>query len=64
MRQTENFKLVKKYAKDIIEGKIVANSYRIKGCRRFLDDLNSKKWDFKVYDAEFVIKIIENTICH
>lgn len=64
MKQPDSFKLVKKYAHDIVKGNIIANSYRKKGCQRFLDDLKSKKWDFKFHDAEFVIKIIENTICH
>lgn len=52
------------YAKDIVSGKIRANKYRIKGCQRFLDDYESGKYDFDPKDAEFVIGIIEKTICH
>ena len=52
------------YAEDIVSGKIVANKYRIKACQRFLDDVKSKKYDFDPKDAEFVIRIIENTFCH
>lgn len=52
------------YARDIVSGKLVANKYRIKGCQRFLDDYESGKYDFDPKDAEFVIRIIERTICH
>lgn len=52
------------YAQDIVSGKILANEYRVKGCQRFLDDLKNPDYDFQPKDAEFVISIIENTICH
>ena len=52
------------YVNGICDGSIVANEYRIKACRRFLDDLQDERWDFKTSDAEFVIGIIELTICH
>ena len=52
------------YANDIVSGKRVANKYRIKGCQRFLDDIASEKYDFNPKEAEFVIRIIENTFCH
>lgn len=63
----ENFKNwdeVFRYAKDIVGGKIIANNYRIKACQRFLDDVAGNKYDFNPKDAEFVIRIIENTFCH
>lgn len=59
-----NLKEVMDYANGICDGSIVANEYRIKACQRFLDDLKSEKWDFTTSDAEFVIGIIELTICH
>lgn len=52
------------YAKDVVSGEIIANEYRVKGCKRFLDDYEEGKYDFDPKDAEFVIRIIENTICH
>ena len=52
------------YAKDIVNGKMIANKYRVKACQRFLDDIASEKYDFNPKDAEFVIQIIENTFCH
>ena len=29
-----------------------------------MDDLKNDKWDFNPKDADFVINIIEKTICH
>ena len=52
------------YARDIVDGKRIANKYRIKACQRFLDDVEKEKYDFNPKDAEFVIQIIENTFCH
>ena len=52
------------YANGVCDGSIVANEYRIKACQRFLDDLHDERWDFTTSDAEFVIGIIELTICH
>lgn len=56
--------IVKEYAEDCVSGKRIANKYRIKACQRFLDDLNNDKWYFDAKDADFVIGIIEKTICH
>lgn len=55
---------VEAYCKGCISGKIPSNRYRIKACQRFLDDYSSGKWDFKPKDADFVIMIIEKTVCH
>lgn len=52
------------YANGIVTGKIIANEYRVKGCRRFLGDLNKPDYDFNPKDAEFCISIIESTVCH
>lgn len=52
------------YAKCCVSGVIVANEYRKKGCQRFLDDIKNDKWEFDPKDADFVISIIEKTICH
>ncbi len=52
------------YAKDIVSGRKIANKYRIKGCQRFLNDLENTEYDFRPKNAEFVIGIIEKTICH
>ena len=64
MGNFKNWDIAFGYAKDCISGKRVANKYRIKACKRFLDDYESGRYDFDPKDAEFVIRIIENTICH
>lgn len=64
MSKYKNWDTVFQYAKDCISGKRVANKYRIKACQRFLDDYESGKYDFDPKDAEFCIRIIENTVCH
>ncbi|MEG0944386.1 MAG: terminase large subunit [Angelakisella sp.] len=56
--------MVMKYANGVANGEITANKYRIKGCKRFLKDLENPEYDFNPKDAEFVIQIIESTFCH
>lgn len=64
MGNYKNYDLVMAYARDTVSGKKIANQYRIKACQRFLDDLDNPDYDFQPKDAEFVIAVIENTICH
>ena len=64
MSKYKNYDVVFSYANDIVSGKVIANNYRIKACQRFLDDINNPLYDFNPKDAEFVIRIIENTFCH
>lgn len=64
MGKYKNWDAVMAYAEGIVSGRILANAYRVKGCRRFLDDLKNPAYDFKPRDAEFCIGIIEKTICH
>lgn len=60
----KNWDIAFGYAKNIVEGKVIANEYRKKACQRFLDDIKSERYDFNPKDAEFVIRIIESTFCH
>ena len=55
MSEFQNWDTAFNYARDCISGKRVANQYRIKACQRFLDDYESRKYDFDPKDAEFVI---------
>lgn len=64
MAKYKNYELVMAYAKNIVEGKVIANKYRVKACERFLKDLENPDYEFRPKDAEFVINIIETTICH
>lgn len=38
--------IAKKYAKDVLAGKVVAGKWAKLACQRFIDDLDSKRWDF------------------
>lgn len=64
MAESKLFAEVKKYAKDIVSDKAVANKDRILAAQRFLNDLENPKWEIRTRDADFVIKIIENTYVH
>lgn len=64
MKKYKNWDTAFGYAEDIVNGRVIANKYRIKACQRFLDDYKSDRYDFDPKDAEFVIQIIENTFCH
>lgn len=63
-KKYKNYDVVMEYAKNIVDGKTIANNDRKLGCQRFLNDLENPEYDFKPKDAEFVIQIIENTFCH
>lgn len=64
MNKYKNYAAVMQYANDIVDGNVIANHYRKKACERFLNDLKNPAYDFNPKDAEFVINIIEKTICH
>jgi len=64
MAKYKNYDAVMEYANNVVNGTINANKYRIKGCQRFLNDLNNPNYDFIPKDAEFCIGIIESTFCH
>lgn len=64
MGKYKNWDTVMTHAEGIVSGRILANAYRVKGCQRFLDDLENPAYDFRPRDAEFCIGIIEKTICH
>lgn len=62
--KSQNFKTAYNYAKDVAEGRIIANKYRVKGCQRFLKDLENPAYDFRLHDAEVVILLVESTFAH
>lgn len=64
MKKVKNLDIVMEYANSIVEGRRIANKYRIKGCERFLRDLKNPLYEFKIADAEFVVSIIEQTFVH
>jgi phage terminase large subunit-like protein len=64
MDKYKNFLEVMEYVNSILEGRKVACIETIQACQRFVDDLNSGKYDFKAESAEFIISIIEKTFVH
>lgn len=64
MKQHKNHTLVMEYARSITEGRKIACRELKQGCERFLRDLENPAYDFNPKDAEFVIQIIEKTLCH
>lgn len=60
----DNYSVVMDYAQSIVSGCKIACEENIQVCERFLHDLANSAYDFNPKDAEFVIKIIENTFCH
>lgn len=61
---SENFKIAVKYAEDVVSGIKVACDEEIMGCQRFLNDLQSDKWDFRQNQFDFAISMIQGTITH
>lgn len=55
---------VLEYVNGIVSGKILAGKERIQGCKRFLQMIDSGKYDVRTKDADFVIGIIEATFRH
>ena len=64
MQNNENYKIVLDYANKIISGDKIACKELKQACKRFIDDLERKEFDFKTDDADFVINIIEKTFVH
>jgi phage terminase large subunit-like protein len=64
MKQHKNYGLVMEYARSITEDRKVACRELKHGCERFFRDLENPAYDFNPKDAEFVIQIIEKTLCH
>ena len=64
MAESQLFKEVKQYARDIIDGKRIANEDRVLAAKRFFKDLDNPKYEMRTKDADFVIKIIESTFVH
>lgn len=61
---SRHFQTAYKYAKDIAEGKVLANIDRVLGCQRFLNDLKRDDLDFFQEEFDLAIDLIEGTIHH
>lgn len=53
-----------KYAKDVVEGSIIAGKEVIEACKRFLEDIKRKDLTLHTKEPDFVIGIIEKIMVH
>ncbi|MGO2243901.1 MAG: terminase large subunit domain-containing protein [Pseudolactococcus laudensis] len=60
--KSPHFQTALQFANDLITGKKIANVEQIQACQRFLDDLESDKWDFKSNQFDFAIDLIQSTV--
>lgn len=61
---SKHFETAYIYAKEIADGKVLANEDRVLACKRFLNDLERDDLDFRQEDFNFVIDWIEGTVHH
>ena len=64
MAKAPHYDEIIKYARDIVDGKSIANKDRVLACKRFLTDLENDAYEFRPRPAEFCIAIIESTFVH
>lgn len=62
MSKAPHFQPVVDYAKAVVDDKALCELTRL-CCRRFLDDLEDPRWEFKPALAEFCIEIMEGLFC-
>ena len=63
MKGRQYFDIAVQYAEDVASGKIRRGN-NLRECRRFLQDIKSKKYDVKTKDANFVCSFIEEFCVH
>lgn len=61
---SKHFETAYRYAKEIVDGKVLANEDRVLACKRFLNDLERDDLDFRQEEFDFVIDWIECTVHH
>lgn len=61
---SKHFETAVHHAKEIAEGRVLANEDRILACKRFLNDLERDDLDFRQSQFDFVIDLIEGTVHH
>lgn len=59
-----NFKVAYDYAESIVDGRKIACVETRQAAQRFIDDLKREDLEFRQRDFDFVIGLIENTVCH
>ena len=63
MKAKQYFDIAKQFAEDVVSGKIIRGNNK-RECRRFLDDLQSPKFEIRTKDADFVCGVIEQFFVH
>ena len=59
----ENEQLVLDYAVKTVDSPLACIDTRA-AARRFLNDLDSGRWDWRPEEAEFIVMCMENLFCH
>ena len=59
-----NSRVVEEYVSSILEGRKNACPEQVQACERYRRDLVNPAYEFRLADAEFVIRIIEKTFVH
>ena len=62
MAKAPHLEQVLRYARDIVDDKGIEELQRL-GCRRFLDDLESGRWDFRPALPEFCLELMTGLFC-
>lgn len=55
---------VAEYVDGVLDGSIPACPEIVLACNRFKKDLENPCWDFRQKEADYIINIIESTLCH
>lgn len=64
MTKAPNLHIVTEYALSIIEKRKLACPEDVEKCERYFRDLKDKRWEFRTFEPELVIGLIEKTFCH
>lgn len=64
MTKQQHYKSVMEYVERVLSGEKPSCKEEVNACKRFIEDLENDKYDFKPRNAEFVIQIIEKTFVH
>lgn len=64
MTKAPNLHIVTEYALSIIEKRKLACPEDVEKCERYFRDLKDARWEFRTFEPELVIGLIEKTFCH
>lgn len=64
MKAKDYIKTAKRYANDVVNGKVIAGAEVIMACQRFLDDLEREDIELRTRDPNAVLSIMEGFFVH